>query len=271
METTWPADSNGLPILTDEFGRWLEASLAPAATSTDRRPDPRAPEVVRFGEAVASRAQGGRPANKVFCFGHDDLHHLDEILKFYAEERLEPYFYLSPARFTTDVGAALADRGFYQSEFSQAILYGLPLRSAEGFPPGVTIERVTSENLEEYVLAKADGFEWHEGWRDDAMDGVRRGFRAEEYCFLARCEGSPAGVATLGKRNALANLGDGAVIPQFRKRGCHLALIYYRLHLAYQLGCTLVKGAAFIDSPSFRNQQRAGLRLAYIESGWSRR
>ena len=33
---------------------------------------------------------------------------------------------------------------------------------------------------------------------------------------------------------------------------------------------TLVIGSADFGSGSFRNQQRAGLRLAYIESGWRR-
>jgi hypothetical protein len=36
------------------------------------------------------------------------------------------------------------------------------------------------------------------------------------------------------------------------------------------LGCTLVTGAANFGSGSFRNQLRAGLRLAYVESGWRR-
>jgi len=40
--------------------------------------------------------------------------------------------------------------------------------------------------------------------------------------------------------------------------------------VAYMLGSTLVIGSADFGSGSFRNQQRAGLRLAYIESGWRR-
>ena len=93
----------------------------------------------------------------------------------------------------------------------------------------------------------------------------------EEHRFLARLNGEPAAVATLRAREGVASLGGGATIPRLRGTGCHLALVRHRLDVAYMLGCTLVIGAANFGSGSFRNQQRVGLRLAYIESGWRRR
>ena len=44
-----------------------------------------------------------------------------------------------------------------------------------------------------------------------------------------------------------------------------------RLFEAGQLGCSLVASGAAYGSSSLRNQYRAGFRIAYIESGWSRR
>jgi hypothetical protein len=60
------------------------------------------------------------------------------------------------------------------------------------------------------------------------------------------------------------------VVPRLRGKGCHLALVQHRLKVAHTLGCEWIQAGASFGSASFRNRQRAGLRLAYIESGWSR-
>jgi hypothetical protein len=88
---------------------------------------------------------------------------------------------------------------------------------------------------------------------------------------LARYQGEAAGVASLGRRDGVASLGGGAVVPKHRGKGCHLALVNHRLYAAHAIGCELVLGGASFGSASFRNQQRGGLRLAYVESAWSRR
>jgi hypothetical protein len=135
----------------------------------------------------------------------------------------------------------------------------------------VTIEPVTEDNLEEYVRTVAGGFEWPNAWREAAMQGVRTESTPGAHRFLARYEGKPAGVGVLRvDEDGIAHVVGGAVIPEFRRKGCHLALVHHRLHLAHELGCPFVMGAASFNSSSFRNQQRAGLRLAYIESEWAR-
>jgi len=65
----------------------------PELTSPGETTDPSAPCVAQFGRAVASKSKGGWPANKVFCFGHEDIGRLNEILAFYAADDLEPTFY----------------------------------------------------------------------------------------------------------------------------------------------------------------------------------
>ena len=227
--------------------------------------------VKQFGRTIATKARGGRPSNKVFCFGHDDVSRLDEILEFYSVDDLEPTFYLMSAGFTREVSAALTAAGFTQCEFEQAILYGLPSTDLTASPGHISIERVTADSLEDYVRTLADGFEMPPEWRNAAMDEARRTFTADEHRFLARVNGEPAGVAPLRIREGFASLGGAATTPRLRGKGCHLALVHHRLDVAYMLGCTLVIGAANFGSGSFRNQQRADLRLAYIESGWRRR
>jgi hypothetical protein len=207
----------------------------------------------------------------VFCFSDDDVDRLDDILAFYAADDLEPTFYLTPVGFTNRLATTLTDTGFAQQEFQQAILYGLPSTELASPPAPITIENVTIHNLDEYVRTLADGFEWPREWRESAMEGARRGFGTDGQRFLARYQGEPAAVATLRTRDGVASLGGGATTPRLRGNGCHRALVRHRLDVAYMLGSTLVIGAADFGSGSFRNQQRAGLRLAYVESGWRRR
>ena len=245
--------------------------MAPEPAVPASNAAPGAVTVKQFGRTIATKARGGRPSNKVFCFGHDDVSKLDDILAFYATDGLEPTFYVMSAGFTRQVSAALTAVGFTQCEFEQAILYGLPSNELSLAPRHITIERVTSDSLEDYICTLADGFEMPPEWRDAGMDEARRTFTADEHRFLARVDGEPAAVATLRTREGVASLGGGATIPRLRGKGCHLALVRHRLDVAYMLGCTLVIGAANFGSGSFRNQQRAGLRLAYIESGWRRR
>jgi hypothetical protein len=116
----------------------------------------------------------------------------------------------------------------------------------------------------------ADGFEMPVERSGSVVEESRRRFSGEEQRFLARVAGEPAAVATLRVREGVASLGGGATTPRHRNKGCHLALVRHRLDVAYLLGCALVIAGANYGSGSFRNQARAGLRLAYVESGWRR-
>src|SRR5688572_2766110 len=210
------------PVLTTELALRIERFVAPEISSPHEPADPAAPCVAQFGRTVASKAKGGWPANKVFCFGHKDVHRLGEILAFYAADQLEPAFHLAPMEFTEEVAVALDSAGFIHREFEQAIMYGLPEPEPRPVPEGISTERVTAANLEEFVQATADGFEWDPSWRDEAMAGVRTGVRLALQHFLVRYQGTPAGVGSLGIRENVASLGGGAVVPAFRGKGCHL-------------------------------------------------
>jgi len=261
-----------VPPLTKELARRIEQAVVPepGITSDDAHRIIR-PTVRRFGQTVAIKAKGGRSSNRgVFCFGQEDLDQLDEILKFYAADSIEPSFYVSPMGFTREVAMALTDRGFSQQDFNQAILYGLPRAMRSPLPDDVTIEQVTAANLHEFAKATADGNEWPSEWRDAAIRGIIEDFKPISQRFLLRYQGVPAGVGSLTVRDGLASLTDAAIVPRFRTKGFHGSLICHRLNLAAEMGCELIVGSADFASTSFHNQQRFGLRLAYIETAWRR-
>ena len=240
--------------------------------------DPDGATYAIFGQTICGKAKGGRPRNKVFCFNAGDLEQLPRILAFYAHDGLQPTFYFGPATFSAEVAKALAGKGFTQSEYQQAILYGAASPVIPTLPEGLTIEPVSGDTANAYAVTMGEAHGWDPAWRESAVLGIRDKIAGElqstagqrMFRFLAHHHGEPAGVSALEWRDGIASLGAGGVIPRFRKLGIHAAMLQHRLHLAHQLGAELVVSGANIASTSFRNQQRAGLQMAYIEVGWRR-
>ena len=166
MVTTSHVVKRDVPLLSAELARRIERLVAPEPVVSAGPMAPGTVIVVQFGRTIAAKAKGGRPSNKVFCFGPDDLSRLDDILAFYASDALEPEFYLTPIGFTRAVGAALSTAGFAQFDFQQAILYGLPSSELTSPPRHIAIERVTADTLEDYLSTMVHGFEMPPEWRD---------------------------------------------------------------------------------------------------------
>lgn len=257
-----------LPILTTELTLQIEQCVGP-----DPERDGEGCEIVRFGKTVARKSRGPWPPSSVFCFNADDVKRLPEILAYFGD--VDPLFYLAHGGYGTEVGKALHDAGFWLHEWKQALLYGPTIRDAVPCPSNVAIEVVTPETIELAAEVAAQANQWPQAWREDAKQGVRQSLnRPVLQIFMARFEGVPAGIGYLSKSRATEHwcgLGNAAVIPSYRRRGIHTALLQHRLHAARQAGYELVVSGADFGSTSFRNQQRVGLRLAYVEATWKKR
>jgi hypothetical protein len=257
----------------DQIARRIERDVGEGAAAELQRDldEGRAPgaEVRHFGRTIALKKDGW-PGSQVFCFSTDDVEHLPEILAFFAHDA--PRFYLSSNGFSAQVGQALAAVGFYQDSLEQTLTYGAPHESL--LPPafGIEIQRVDGDSVELFLDVMADGFGWEPAWREAAKDKERRALKQPNYYpFLAYCDGEPAATGVLKANGDLGNVVQGATVPRFRRKGCQLALLHHRLFEAGRLGCGLVVSGAAYGSSSLRNQYRAGLRMAYIESGWTKR
>jgi hypothetical protein len=259
-----------LPILTTELTLQLERCVMPKETAPG---EVSGATVVRFGRTIASKQNSPWPPSGVFGFNGDDVDRLDEILAFFGDIR--PIFYLVQGGFGPAVGKALADAGYYLHDWKQTILYGLPATEPAKLPADVTIELVTDDTIDAAAEVAAEGNQWPPQWREGAMNGVRQSLHREHFqLFLARYQGQPAGIGNLsrsGASDSWCGLGGAAVIPALCRRGIHTALLQHRLHIAFELEYQLVVSGADFGSTSFRNQQRAGLRLAYIETAWKKR
>lgn len=157
-----------LPTLTDELAQRINRVGAEIAVSQYGDPE----NVERFGGAMIALKAGHK--NGVYCFSGEDLNHLDDILAFFGADAINPTFYLTSMGFTEELGTVLTKAGFYQSDFKQTALYGLPTHTVSTSVPDVEIERMDLGTLEIFLETVATGFEWPSEWREYAKDGLRQ-------------------------------------------------------------------------------------------------
>ncbi|WP_066193549.1 GNAT family N-acetyltransferase [Gracilibacillus timonensis] len=87
--------------------------------------------------------------------------------------------------------------------------------------------------------------------------------------FLAKEDDAPIGVGVYYQQGKTAVLAAAATLPQYRGRGCHSALINWRMAQALQDHCDLVVGQAAFASTCMRNMQKMGMEIAYTKAIWT--
>lgn len=81
--------------------------------------------------------------------------------------------------------------------------------------------------------------------------------------FVATVDGVPAGCARIDLSGGIGYFLGGSVIPEFRNRGIHQALLLARMKCAAEEGCDLLNIASLAGAATDRNAQRLGFQVAY--------
>ena len=217
----------------------------------------------RFGAAVAAVCPE-RPdldfVNTVYGLTPADAGRVEAILALYREHRLRPWLEVPPAPGFERLGEALAAVRAQAGGFL-AMLFGPP----EAAEPELPVREIGPDEAERFALTLLRG---HEAPESDtaavahgySLPGLRR--------YLVELDGEPAAAAALARAGELAYLANASTVPAFRGRGCQTALIRRRILDAAAAGCTLVCCQTALASPSQRNLERAGLRVAYVKTVW---
>jgi hypothetical protein len=87
-------------------------------------------------------------------------------------------------------------------------------------------------------------------------------------CYLAYVDGQAAALGVLHISGAIGSMANGLTAPQFRDRGCHIALLHHRSRDAAADGCEWLVSQCMPGSISQRNQLRAGFRVAGTKAWW---
>ena len=84
------------------------------------------------------------------------------------------------------------------------------------------------------------------------------------HLVLAEVDGRLAGAAGLFARARVGGLAPATVLPEFRGRGIHAALIAARARMAEEKGCELITAQAETDGQSEHNMRRMGLARVHV-------
>ena len=223
-------------------------------------------ELKRFGAATAA-VDASRPeldfANRVYGLWPEDAERVGEIAAFYRARGVGGWLELAPSARFESLAASLAKAGAAQIGF-HAVLFGPATTAVQG---DVRVERAQDPELFADVLLRGHGVP--EGARVRDRSSVGRWAEIEGwYLFLGRVDGAPAGAGLLALDDDLGYLANASTLPDYRNRGVQTALIAARIEAARDAGCELVASQAEFGSPSMRNLERAGLRVAYTKAVW---
>lgn len=139
----------------------------------------------------------------------------------------------------------------------------------------VTVERATADKHDTFIDLSAKGCATN-GRPHQLLKTLAQcaAMRADTHLYLAFVDGHVAGSAGLAlietPTGTVAHVYIDSTLPDFRGCGVQRALIETRLTDARSYGCKVALFSARPGTASARNAERAGFRLAYIKSLFSK-
>ena len=261
-----------MPFADLELARRIEAAWARVSVETAEAHRRRVP-----GADVAVESIGGGHA--VFLGAHSTVSqaqglglsgpvHVAELKRleaFYAA-RATPVQIEVCTLADPSLWSLLGERGYRPSEPSHVLVCALnPPAAYEPSPESLAVEVVGPDGAAVFADTVLGAFFERPA---DAPDHLRAAVLTtlgvpSATCWLARVAGAPAGGATsLLVDDMMLFAGDG-VLPAYRGRGIHDALLRVRLARAAELGCDVAVTCTQPGSVSQRNAERLGFRVAY--------
>jgi ribosomal protein S18 acetylase RimI-like enzyme len=220
---------------------------------------------LEVGGGVVVSLGMGYPVNRGFALGVNDTletAHLEALEAFLGERGLAPELDLCPFADGTTL-ERLAQRGYHARGFLN--MYALTGEPRVAVLPTLEVRELHAEELEVWqdVSLEAWGVEATQtAWKTLAWLGFQL---PRSMKFAVWQDKKPVAVGALQIRDDLATLYGGGTIPEARGRGAQTALLYARLEAARLAGCTIITSQANPNTPSSRNLERAGFRLAYTK------
>lgn len=256
-----------------ELARRLEADERLGLEDCMRAAQQRQPHV---GAACLAVADGlalfcgeGSPLSRTLGLGMGrpiEPGHLRQVHEFYAERGSPAQFDLCPLA-DQSLWEAAAREGYHIKEFENVWVrpLGDPVQ-LEREARGVRVIESGPQDAGLWADVVDRGF--NEGSTPALMAeriGLILPYAASTRCFLAYIGETPAGGGALSVHGSTAALFSAATLPEFRRSGVQTALLAARLAAAAAGGCDLAQVHTMPGSPSQRNVERFGFRLAYTK------
>ncbi len=228
-----------------------------------------------FGRATAllMREINDWEFNRVLGLRDQSPSEVDEILAWYAQYDASCHFDIVSPLASKALLQTLADRGFSESG-SHDSLFVVPVEDFPEPPTGIDVIEVLAGHMEIFAdlyMVYLDDFKYPDELKARVRANIIKEYRQPGWrLYLAAVDGAPAAFASLYVQDRIGSLAMAAAAPSSRGRGAHTALLTRRIADAAAEGCELVIAQAVPASTSHRKLERAGLKVAYTKTIWSR-
>lgn|GEM_PF-1839712 len=222
-------------------------------------------EIRAFGGATAIRVAADFPQkNVVICFDGSCLSELPKIISFYREVNRGFVFTLPYGMLNDEIFDALTRVGMRCGE-SGHVLAIVPAMSE----PSLVVRPSPSEEKGSYLDLYRRAFSTQRvvteeqvsfQWLNDSLESAQR--------FICEVDGEPVGMASLNIREGGAYCSTAGVLPEFRGRGVHRALIAVRVNAAYEAGCEVAFGGGALFGMPMMNFARSGCTILPLGTTW---
>ncbi|MFD1738244.1 GNAT family N-acetyltransferase [Bacillus salitolerans] len=263
-----------LPILTVELANRMERIdfevLRDRMQAVQlRKGNPNNVEIKSFGKCMALSADDmPREFNKVWFFSEDDISRLDDMVAYYKERNLPFSIDITPVTLTGRLAKELNKKGFYQHGF-HSTLFGAPSIDNHNTMKPIRILKAGKEEMSLFSSLFSQSLEIPFDIPENNESFSILHNNPEWSFYIGYVNEIPAGFSMLYiGANGIACLGMAGTLPAFRGHGLQLAMLKRRLMDAKERLSHIIVAQCEFGTPSFRNLQRVGLKVAYTKSVW---
>jgi hypothetical protein len=195
---------------------------------------------------------------------------MDVIENYYREAEAPVFHEVSPLA-DPRVVALLGERGYRPVELTSVMFRPL---SPDLYLTGARNERIRVRLIEEserelWAQVAAKGWSEPSELADIIFElSLISAKRSNALSFMAELDGEPIATGAMSISDGVGLLAGASTIPEARRRGAQLALLYSRLRYAAENGCDIAMMCALPGSASQRNAERQGFRIAYTRIKW---
>ena len=225
---------------------------------------------IEVAGAYAMFDGAGSPLTQTFglgLFAVPSAQDLDRLEAFFFQRGAQVCHEVSPLA-GVELAATLVARGYRPSEFTSVMHRSVEAALADA-NARVTTRIVKSGEEALWSRISADGWCHSQELHQMALDlGIVAVTAEGSFAFFAEFDGAPIATGTLCRHGGVALFAGASTIPEARNRGAQRALLDARMGHAARTGCDLAMMCAAPGSPSQRNAERQGFRIAYTRTKW---
>lgn len=227
-------------------------------------------EWIEVGGAYAIYDGKDSPLSQTFglgLFSEPSTRDLEHIEAFFHHRGASVFQEVSPLA-GVDLAATLVHRGYHPVEFTSVMHRPVEAVSVDR-NAAVSARRISSGEESLWSSLSAEGWAETPELREFLLElGVSIAATEGSLAFVAELDGKPIATGVLRCDEGVALFAGASTITEARNQGAQRALLEARMRYAQSAGCDLAMMCAAPGSPSQRNAERQGFRIAYTRTKW---